>query len=292
MRTLRSEVIQIILRVVRWMVRWIFSAAERGRLSKLCLPLWETSWRRCFSVKMMQLLFLEILAGTFHCVLQGIQLPLQSWRRSRRWNFAWNCFVQSFSFERSIDWLIDWLTDCSIDWSIDCLIDWLCLLWMPCISVWVIFYFILQQGISRFRNEPFKDHSVVSTHFGGAVCMSDLHTAEVVKVFHEHLTDCTDIVFSPTNATLAISVGLDNRIVFYDMREKKWGRKNGRIYHDHSLIFILCDVRQCMRKNFLPFPFLFSFLQRKYQSLLLCYPVLLSHFSPAPVKTDRAGRIQ
>ncbi|OQV19814.1 putative Protein NEDD1 [Hypsibius exemplaris] len=78
-----------------------------------------------------------------------------------------------------------------------------------------------QQGIFKFRAVPFNPAMLVSAHFGGAVCLLDIHAMDVVLTFEHHMADCRDVCFSPANEAMAVSVGMDNRINFYDMREKK-----------------------------------------------------------------------
>ncbi|GAU94947.1 hypothetical protein RvY_06643-2 [Ramazzottius varieornatus] len=90
-----------------------------------------------------------------------------------------------------------------------------------------------QKRVTQLYQVPFSPSLVISTHSSGSVAIVDAQNGELAHTFElAHLDSCRDFAFSPINPFTAVSVGTDNRLVIYDMKDRK---KLNEIVADNSL---------------------------------------------------------
>ena len=78
------------------------------------------------------------------------------------------------------------------------------------------------QGVTALAFSPFKKSLLGAANEDGAVYLWNLNASGLHAAFEgAHESEATGFAFSPVNHLLATSVGLDKRIVFYDVFEKK-----------------------------------------------------------------------
>ena len=78
------------------------------------------------------------------------------------------------------------------------------------------------QAVRKVHYSYFKKSLLGSVSDDGAVNLWDANTRRLIHGFTEsHKAPAMDLAFSPLNEMLLLSVGLDKRIVCYDVQGKK-----------------------------------------------------------------------
>ena len=84
--------------------------------------------------------------------------------------------------------------------------------------IWVKF-----QAIRQLRYSHFKKSLLASCSDSGAVALWDTNKRQLIYAFTDsHKAPAMGIAFSPLNEMLLMSVGLDKRIVCYDVQNKQY----------------------------------------------------------------------
>eukprot|EP00026_Physarum_polycephalum_P003070 Phypoly_transcript_03079.p1 GENE.Phypoly_transcript_03079~~Phypoly_transcript_03079.p1 ORF type:complete len:801 (+),score=173.70 Phypoly_transcript_03079:95-2497(+) len=79
-----------------------------------------------------------------------------------------------------------------------------------------------ESGVRDLKYSPFMRHILAVCSDDGGVHMWDTHTRKLHTTFpQQHNAPASAIVFSPANKLLLGSCGLDKKILFYDINEKK-----------------------------------------------------------------------
>ena len=94
-------------------------------------------------------------------------------------------------------------------------IDWL-------ISTWSCIFIDLLQAVRDIQFSHFKKSLLGAVSDDSALNLWDSNTRKLFTSFaSDHKAPATGLSFSPMNDMLLCSVGLDKRIVFYDVQGKK-----------------------------------------------------------------------
>lgn len=79
----------------------------------------------------------------------------------------------------------------------------------------------IKSAMTRARFSP-TSHKTLATSFeSGVVALWDMQSKSLKQKFLAHKASCTGIAFSPVNNLLMCSVGLDEKIHFFDIVECK-----------------------------------------------------------------------
>ena len=82
--------------------------------------------------------------------------------------------------------------------------------------------FLLQQKVCQVRYSNFKKSLLASCSDSGAVCLWDTNKRSLTHAFTDsHTSPAMGLAFSPLNEMLLMSVGLDKKIVCYDVQNKQ-----------------------------------------------------------------------
>jgi protein NEDD1 len=83
-------------------------------------------------------------------------------------------------------------------------------------------FFYLDQAIRQLEYSVFKKSMFGTASDDGAVTLWDANARRVLHSFKDaHVGPATGIAFSPINEMLMVSVGLDKRLVCYDIHKKQ-----------------------------------------------------------------------
>ena len=74
----------------------------------------------------------------------------------------------------------------------------------------------------KLRYSHFKKSLIASCYDSGVVCLWDANKRQLMNSFSSHMAPVMDLAFSPLNEMLLMSVGLDKRIVCYDVQGKRY----------------------------------------------------------------------
>ena len=69
----------------------------------------------------------------------------------------------------------------------------------------------------------FQKNILTSAGMDGSICVWDINTRQTQATFsNSHSSRANAIAFSTFNPILMCSVGLDQKVIFYDIRDKKY----------------------------------------------------------------------
>lgn len=86
----------------------------------------------------------------------------------------------------------------------------------------VIVYICLLQAIRQLQFNAVKKSLLGSVSEDGAVNLWDINTRRLLHGYSDaHIASATGLKFSPLNDILLLSVGLDKRIICFDVQSKK-----------------------------------------------------------------------
>lgn len=117
-------------------------------------------------------------------------------------------------------------------------------------------YICLLQAIRQLQFNAVKKSLLGSVSEDGAVNLWDINTRRLLHGYSDaHIASATGLKFSPLNDILLLSVGLDKRIICFDVQSKK---------QDFSQVSCIIYCQDCLRDNYILNFLILTFLANNF----------------------------